>query len=147
MKALNRITLFCLLLAASGCASVPMSSLSADKEGKSFVVPPDRSAIYLYRNELFGGAMRLTVALDGRLAGQTAADTYFLWIVKPGEHRLDSMAENASSITITTAPGKAYFVWQEIKMGLWTARTQLHEVDEHTGRQAVNECSRVASEF
>lgn len=39
--------------------------------------------------------------------------------------------------------GKNYFVWQEVKMGLWMARSALQTVDEATGRKGVAECKRI----
>jgi hypothetical protein len=43
--------------------------------------------------------------------------------------------------------GKTYYIWQEVKMGLWMARSLLQEVDEETGRKGVSECTRAQSKF
>jgi hypothetical protein len=43
------------------------------------------------------------------------------------------MAEADSQITGKTVAGKASYVWQEMKMGMWAAGCQLHEVDEAMG--------------
>jgi hypothetical protein len=150
MKASNQFFLAILLLLTSfvtGCASVPMASLDEDTKAKSFVVRTDKSNIYVYRNESFGGAIPMTVALDGKVAGQTALQTYFLFEVDPGSHEVSSIAENTSTLKLNTEAGKAYFVWQEVKMGLWMARSQLQQVDEETGRKGVAECKRVRSNF
>jgi hypothetical protein len=130
-----------------GCASVPMSSLDEDAKAKRFEPAKETSSIYLYRNETFGGAIPLTVALDGRVAGQTGPQTYFLWEVVPGEHEVSSLSENTAYLKLRTEPGKAYYVWQEVKMGLWMARSQLHQVDDATGRAGVQECQRAQSNF
>ena len=148
MKANNRSFLTGLLLLTSfvaGCASVPMTSMEEDAKAKSFAVPPGKSSIYLYRNESYGGAMFLTVALDGRVAGQTGPLTYFLWEVEPGPHEVSSLSENTSTLKLNTEAGKAYFIWQEVKMGMWSARTQLQEVNQQTGRKGVGECKRAQS--
>jgi hypothetical protein len=137
--------LFAILVA--GCASVPMTSLDEDAKAKTFTTSPAKSSIYLYRNENFGGAIPLTVSLDGKMAGQTAAMTYFLWEVEPGSHEIGSHAENVSTLKFSTEAGKAYYVWQEVKMGMWMARSQLQQVDEATGRKAVLECKRAQSSF
>jgi hypothetical protein len=137
---------FCSVL-VSGCASVPMASLDDDAKAKTFTASPTKSSIYLYRNENFGGAIPLTVSLDGKMAGQTAAMTYFLWEVEPGGHEIGSHAENVSTLKLVTEAGKAYYVWQEVKMGLWMARSQLQQVDDATGRKAVAECKRAQSSF
>ena len=131
----------------TGCASVPMSSMEEDAKAKTFSVNPSKSSIYLYRNENFGGAIPLTVSLDGKMAGQTAAKTYFLWEVDPGSHEIGSHAENVTTLKLNTEAGKPYYVWQEVKMGLWMPRSQLQQVDEETGRKAVLECKRAQSNY
>ena len=130
-----------------GCASVPMASLNEDSSAKEFKVDPVKSSIYVYRHENFGGAISMTVSLDGRVAGQSASKTYFLWEVEPGEHEVGSIAENNVTLKLKTEPGKAYYVWQEVKMGFWMARSALHEVDEETARKAIAECKRAQSTF
>ena len=150
MKVSNQFLLTFVLLFTSfvtGCASVPMASLDADTNAKSFVVRTDKSNIYVYRNEVLGGAIPITVALDGKVAGQTAMQTYFLFEIDPGPHEVSSIAENVSTLKLDTQAGKAYFVWQEVKMGMWMARSQLQQVDEEKGRKGVAECKRAQSNF
>ena len=147
---LSRIVAIFVLLASVGlsaCASVPMASLEEDSKAKTFAVDTDKSNIYLYRNEAFGGAVPMSVALNGKLAGQTGPKTYFLWVVDPGVHEVTSLSENNVSIKLNTEPGKAYYVWQEVKMGLMMARSQLHHVDEDVGRKGVAECKLAKSNF
>jgi hypothetical protein len=149
MKSRKWWGLFLLLVAllVSGCASVPMTSLDDDARAKAFIAKPDKSLIYLYRNETFGGAIAMTVSLDGKVAGQTGPQTYFLWEVEPGAHEVTSHTENVATLKLTTDPGRLYFIWQEVKMGMWTARSQLQQVDEETGRKAVSECKRAQCSF
>ena len=134
-------------LLVSGCASVPMAPTPADTEAKTFVVKPDKASIYLYRNETFGGAIAMTVTLDGKVAGRTGPQTYFLWEVDPGPHEVASHAENVETLKLDTEAGKAYYVWQEVKMGMWMARSRLQLMDEAAGRQGVAECKRAQSAF
>jgi len=131
----------------SGCASVPMASMDADKEAKKFKASSNKSNIYLYRNESMGGAIAMTVSLDGRMAGKTGPKTYFLWQVTPGKHEIASHTENTAKIILDTKPGNNYYVWQEVKMGMWAPRSQLHEVDTEKGQKAVNECKLANSEL
>jgi hypothetical protein len=129
----------------SGCATIPMASLEDDGLAKRFATEPDRSVIYLYRNEYFGGAFSLEVTVDGQVAGKTTAYSFFKWDVPPGEHTIKSIAENESSLRLVTKPGKAYFVRQEVKMGMWTARSQLYEVSEQDGKQGIHQCKLIKS--
>ena len=73
MRVSNPFFLAIVLLLTSfvtGCASVPMASMDEDTKAKSFAVRTDKSNIYVYRNETIGGAIPVTVALNGKLAGQ-----------------------------------------------------------------------------
>ncbi len=138
------IPLFLVML-LGGCASVPMDSMDADRESKQFNTPPDKSSIYLYRNENFGGAILMTVTLDGRVAGQTGPKTYFHWVVDPGQHEVSSIAENTSTLILNTEPGESYYIWQEVKMGFWMARSLLQQMDTPTGQAGVLECKKAHS--
>lgn len=143
------ITITILLLGAllTGCASVPMAPLAKDTQAKTFSVAADKSNIYVYRNESMGGAIAMPVALDGRIAGKTGPKTYFMWTVEPGQHEISSLTEKTSKITINAIAGQNHFVWQEVKMGVWSARSLLQEVSDQKGRAGVNECKLIASEI
>jgi len=117
-----------------------MGSMENDARAKSFRVRPGKAKIYVFRHESIGFAIPMTVALDGRVAGQTLAQTYLMWEVKPGPHRITSHAEDISSVKLNAKPGKVYYIWQEVKIGLWKARSLLRQVDEQTGRKWVMEC-------
>lgn len=129
----------------SGCASVPMASLEEDTMAKTFKVDPDKSLIYLYRNESMGGAIKIPVTLNGKMMGQTAPKTYFVWNVTPGKQEISCIGESTAVLAIDARPGRAHYVWQEMKMGMWAARCALAEVDEQVGKQAVNECKLAQS--
>jgi hypothetical protein len=94
----------------------------------------------VYRNERYGYGARLTVMLDDSLLGDTASKTFLYTPIPPGRHVIVSKAENESEAIIDAKSGVNYFVWQEIKMGIWSARTALHQVEEKDGREAVLEC-------
>jgi hypothetical protein len=135
--------LILLILAAAvlaGCGTIPMGSTEEDIRAKSFAVNGEKAVIYVYRRESLGFAVPMIVKLDGREAGQTVGQTYFMWEVDPGPHEITSYAEDMVSVKLKTEPGKYYYVWQEVKIGVWMARSLLHEVDEETGRQGVTEC-------
>lgn len=137
-------TLVLTLLA--GCAAVPMASVDEDASAKRFEPKPGRASIYLYRNETFGGAVAITVSLDGKVMGRTGAQTFFLWDVAPGRHEIVSHSENTSKITIDAKEGRNHYVWQEVKMGMWQPGSLLQEVGEEQGRKGVLECKRAVAE-
>jgi hypothetical protein len=131
------------LLAATGCASVPMMPEADDLAGKAFAKPAaDKAHVYVYRNENFGAAVKLSVLVDGFQAAETAAKVYVLLPVEPGSHVVSSVAEDRSEVTIDAVAGQTYFVWQEVKMGMLSARSKLTVVDPATGKAGVQECKR-----
>lgn len=144
---MNKIIILTMFALLSGCASVPMASLEADQSAKQFNVDSNKANIYLYRNESMGGAIAMPVALDGRIAGKTASKTYFYWSVEPGEHEITSLTENTARIKVNAKAGQNHYIWQEVKMGMWNARSELHEVSEEKGKKAVNDCKLIEPEI
>ena len=149
MKTFARLTIASAVLATgalfSGCASVPMATSAMDSKSKEFNPLPDQASVYVYRNEKFGAAIPMTVSLNKRTLGQTAAKTYFHVNVLPGRYTVESIAENVSSLNLNLDAGKNYFVWQEVKMGMWSARSALQQVDDAKGRAGVMESKEIAS--
>jgi hypothetical protein len=137
----SSLSFVAVLTLASACASVPMAAKDSDLAAKKFDPPPDHANLYVYRNENFGSAERLTVILDDSLLGDTAAKTYLYTPIPPGRHVIVSKAENEAETTIDAKSGANYFVWQEVKMGIWSARSALHQVAERDGREGVLECN------
>ena len=135
-----------LLLAATltGCASVPMGDAQQDAALKTFAVPKGKSALYVYRNESMGGAITMDVAVNGNPIGQTGAKTFLYKELAPGKYTITSKAENTDKLVVDAKPGRAYFVWQEVKVGFVAARTKLHLVDEATGKKGVGETGLAA---
>ncbi|MBX3665768.1 MAG: DUF2846 domain-containing protein [Burkholderiales bacterium] len=126
-------------LIMGGCATVQMGDSQMDAKLKEFKPPKDKAALYVYRNENFGAAIKMSVLLDGKILGDTAAKTYLHAELEPGKHRLISKTENDSALDFDAIAGKIYYVWQEVKMGLFQARSQLQMVDEKTGQAGVLE--------
>jgi hypothetical protein len=149
MKILSRFAIVAalagLLLSFAGCASVPMSTPDQDAKAKGFSPLPGRASLYIYRNENFGAAIPMTVSVNKRMLGQTAAKTYFQLNVAPGRYTIESNSENVSTLNLWVDAGKNYFVWQEVKMGMWSARSALQQVDETKGRAGVLESKLIAT--
>ena len=137
----------------AGCAVAPVAAPEMDARGKSFAVAQSKANIYLYRNENLSAAP-MNVAVNSADAGATGRATYFLWEVDPGTYDISSGSENTSSVRIVAEGGKSYYVWQQVKidrslflLDIVVAGSDLHVVDEDTGRWGVSECSRVQSKL
>jgi len=140
---LVRLTLVAATFALCACASVQMAKPDRDLAAKQFEAPPDQALLYVYRDETFGAAMKLTVLVDGQHVGDTAAHTFLLVPVAEGRHQIVSKAENDAVVEFTAQNGKSYFVWQEVKFGVFSARSALHIMSEPQGKAAVATCSLV----
>ena len=125
----------------SGCASVPMAPATADQAAKQFAKLPDKANIFIYRNENMGALIKMGLYLNDAPIAQTAANTYVNLQLEPGTYKIRSHAENNSEVTLEAKAGEVYFLWQEVKMGFGSARSNLQVVNAETGRKAVNECS------
>jgi PBP1b-binding outer membrane lipoprotein LpoB len=131
------------VLVMSGCASVPMASKSADAQAKQFTPVPDKATVYIYRNEVFGSAIKMPLLIDNMSVGDTASKTYVAKELPPGSHTITSKTEKDSSVTIDMVAGQLYYVWQEVKMGMFAAGSALHVVDEKKGRAGVQESTLI----
>lgn len=138
--------LLVLSLLASACASVPMAPPELDLAAKEFRTTPGKANLYVFRDESIGAAVKMTLVLDGRVLGDTASKTFLLAPLDPGPHALVSKTENDARLEFTAEPGKNVYVWQEVKMGVLSARSALHLVDEASARGRIAECKLAAGE-
>ena len=119
-------------LGFAGCApKMIKASFEQDKTAKEFKTNPEKSNIYICRNEHFGSAINMPLTLDGKFIGKTEGRSYFYLTVKPGEHTIQSLTENVQTLLLNTEKNKNYFVWQEVKMGMWEADSKLHKVNKN----------------
>jgi len=122
-----------------GCASTIKASATEDLAAKSFQIVKDKAVLYIYRNENYGGLLGMPVKINEQDIGETGAKTFFRLNLAPGLYVVTSEAENISEIPLTLIEGRNYYLWQEVRMGIWKARTSLHQVDEKTGMTGVLE--------
>lgn len=143
-----RPLLFALTFSAmlTGCGTLQMADEQHDAASKAFVAAPDKAGVYIYRNEHMGGAFTMRVSIDGKEVARTGAMTYVYCQVAPGLHKVTSHAENDDSIEFEAKPGTLTYIWQEVKMGLLSARSKLHLVAAERGRNGVRETRLVRSE-
>ena len=116
-----------------------MASSEQDTAAKSAPRKPGKANIYVYRNESMGAAIKMPVAVNGKLVGDTAAKTYLLLEVAPGQHIIMFEDRKHSTVTVNAVRRSNYFLWQEVKMGLMVARSNL----QASGRETVGRVSKV----
>jgi hypothetical protein len=140
-------SLVAVALLSSACASVPKATPEADAYAKEFRTTPGKTNLYVFRDESFGAAVKMSVVLDGRMVGDTAAKTFLLAAVDPGPHALVSKSENDARLDFVAEPGKNVYVWQEVKMGVLAARSKLQLVDDASARPRIQQCELAIGEM
>src|SRR5713101_7037797 len=76
---IRRAVLVATILVAAGCVSVPTAPPELQAVALTFKPAPGMSRIYVYRaGSGFGGASKLSVAIDSQIVGRTAAGTYLI---------------------------------------------------------------------
>lgn len=113
---------------------------------KEFARPSKgKAALYVFRSGSNGGAVKMSILLDGELLGETAAKTFHWVTIKPGKHKLVGKAENESAVEFTAVSGQNVFVQQDVGTGILSAQNRLEVVDEQAGRAGVAECELAES--
>ena len=127
-----------LMFIFSGCVQkMERAPIAEDKLAKEFKTDPDFANLYICRNESFGWAVHMPVLVNDKLIGRTEAQSYFYIKLEEGRQNIKSLTEQIQSIYIDTVKNKNYFVWQEVKMGTWTANSMLHSMNEEDGKKCV----------
>ncbi|UPG90898.1 DUF2846 domain-containing protein [Luteibacter aegosomaticola] len=127
-------------LLVSGCASVQKASEADSEHAKVFSPIADKAVLYIYRDESFGSAIKMPVSVDGVIVGETGPKSFLELAVAPGHHTIMSHTETNPTLDIDAEAGKAYYVWQEVKMGMWAARSLLHRMSDSEGKVGVDKC-------
>src|SRR6185295_3191568 len=126
------------LLLVAGCAQLPPPP--GDAEAKRFESIPDKSVIYVVRQPVDSEEGR-TLMLDGQATITTWAGTFYRWEVAPGTHRIAAFAGGSEAVTLTTAPGKIYFVQHTVlanrRDGTVTIAS-LQQISDESGRNLVS---------
>src|SRR3989449_9733281 len=76
------------ILVATACVSVPTAPPELQAVALTFKPSPGMGRIYVYRaGGAFGGASKLSGAIDGQIVGRTPAGTYLMVEPAPRPHR------------------------------------------------------------
>jgi Protein of unknown function (DUF2846) len=143
MSTSRRLTLISFVAMATltaGCASINKAPAEANARAKEFRADPALSQVYVYRNESLGALVQMPLTVNGKLAGSTGAFTFFRFELPPGKHTLTSQGDT-SKLELATEAGQSYFVWQEVKMGVFSGGSKLQLVPEAAGKKGVLECA------
>ena len=133
----------CLLLTGvsslSGCANVSTAPAETDAAAKDFKPAEGMGVVYLYRpGRAIGAAMQMQVTVNGDLVGGTGPGTYFRFDLPPNSYTfMSSSPESSATLQVQVAAGGIYFVQQDTRIGLQSARVSMRAVDTATGMAGV----------
>lgn len=132
-----------LTLGFSGCASVPKADQDSSNAVKKINAPQQGNAgIYVYRSaSVKGAALKKDIWIDGECLGETSRGVFFYKeVIGNQKHIISTESEfSPNHLELETEAGKHYFIQQYIKMGAFVGGANLKQVDEQTGKKAVNE--------
>ncbi len=144
-KGLSLIGVLCLvILSLSACSSVPKASSSLDRQAKLFKTHPQKSNLYIYRDDK-GSSVEMQLEVDGQLVATSVGDTYVKLEVEPGRHKIISYADDEDRLMIAAIKGKNYFIYQSVETSGGRARTQLNLVREAEGKRGVQASEMIAT--
>lgn len=126
----------------SGCATVQLEPKEVSQNAKQFNQPSDgKSGLYIFRDSVFGAALKKDIWLDDKCLGESAPLTFFYEDVKGGlEHKISTESEfSPNDLILRTESGKNYFVRQYIRPGLFVGGANLEIVDEEEGKNSIAE--------
>lgn len=134
------IALTCSLAALllAGCAGTRQFVAMPDQN--KTVDDPAKGRIYVLRSSSFGSAVGMNVADSGNPIGSTGPKGFLCWERDPGDVVVSSTAENTSRVSLPVRPGSVHYVLQNIRMGIWMARTELEVLDADRGKAELKKC-------
>ncbi len=101
--------------------------------------PDDKAMIYVLRSTMIGYKIHSKLAVDGNWVGVNRGKTYFYFPIEPGERFFCSESENQSYLALNVEAGKTYYLQQQVKPGVWKARTQLVVLDEDEAKKKLED--------
>jgi hypothetical protein len=133
-----KIFLVSILILLTSCSQIPVATNAEDREAKLFKPIKDKAIVYVFRDELMGGAVRMDLVFDNLLIGETRHNHYMRIVAKPGKHTMTSRSSDSYSINVNLKPNQIYYFRQEALFGWWTyAKTKLTIVDEMDAQESI----------
>jgi len=140
-----RITVLILVvftLTLSGCGPRYMVAKDPCPDVRGVVAPAGKSALVIGRTTIFGGGVNIENYVDKKFVGATKGHSFFVTPVEPGLHYVTARAENFDTVLLNFEPDKTYYLQNEIRMGVFFARTKYDFVDaQHLSNDMDGKCN------
>ena len=137
LKTLMFSVLLVMPLFLSACGG-PKHMITMDTK-PALAAKTDKALLVIARTTSVGFAVTIENYLDKKLIGQTKGKSYFITDVAPGQHYVMGHAENWSTARFNFEAGRTYFLNQDIRMGVWMARTGFTPLTANDAASQINE--------
>lgn len=131
-----------LLVLLAGCAPLPPTP--QDIQAKKFERVPDKSVIYVIRNNPDASTRGTTLVVDDAMGITTYSGTYIRWEVAPGTHIIRGQGADSGATRVNSEVGKIYYVLQDTTGGR-TPMSRFQMLSEQQGQAAVLRSERVVT--
>jgi len=144
MSSMKVIAPALLALLLQGCATLPSpEAMKAEVQDSQLPKLPveGKAIVYVVRPSEVGGLTRFNVFLNDQQPesemGFTRGSQYIYFQIPPGQHKIQSKAENWSEWIVNAKAGDILFIQQDAGMGLLMARNTLLKINDVEGRYHV----------
>ena len=141
MKPFRLATILLPLVLLGACANVQMATPQEDQLGKRFAQPPpDKAALYLYREGMLGAMVPVAVTVQTQTGGLDVAlspDTWVRLEGDPGPLEVRCAKDQNIGQRIDVAPGETRYVEVSYRMSFLDAGCGVHEVTPLEGQRGV----------
>jgi len=128
-----------LRLKACGTEKIDYDAETKKDQHPTPEAPTDKALVYVMRTTIIGYKIHSKLAVDGKWMGTNRGKTYFFFTLDPGEHNFCSESENQDAVTMFVEPGKTYYLQQQVKAGMWKARTKLAVLNETKAKEELKD--------
>ena len=118
--------------------SIKLNRKQNDSIAKNQIPSPGKSVVYIIRQGLFGAAIEMRLDCDSFFVGRINSNTYLYTIVDSGNHIFKAQAENNFTLKVHLDGGKTYYLEQQVKMGIVSARTKLKILSPEAGSKYLS---------
>lgn len=136
MRTLKAFAVLFFAVLLSACATGPsFTEVSASIPA----MKPTDGRVYIYRNTIFGAAVRPDVVMNGEVVGESTSGGFFYVDRAAGQVTLSTSTEVEKKITFNLQPGEVRYIRVGISMGFMVGRAVLELVDNATGEREIKE--------
>jgi len=127
-------------MVAAACSSYRISEPRAEVLHPFAPIPEEFARVCVIRTSRLAQAVAFPTHDNGVLVGATKGPTFFCYKAEPGEHTLLIQADSSTTVQLTAAGGKSYYLHQKVPFG-FTMKCEAAWVTEPEARALVDDSS------